>query len=200
MSCHHALSCVVKQRPTSKQAAALAAAPAHTTYSHGPNHNKIEALVAAVRKATMRLRAISTEHYLFAGCHTIEKLVKKLKTAAQTHRFYYQAKHQQQSKWEAFESWLQIEGTFAVKHRQHIIATSFMPNRKQQRRRHCSTRGIKAGILQRRVSDGSREQHQSTPRTQLWCQGKHGRKKMSGMQRPAYAHKCGRGCHNVHTA
>ena len=33
-SCHHELSCVVTQHPTSEQIAALAAAPAHTTDSH----------------------------------------------------------------------------------------------------------------------------------------------------------------------
>ena len=65
---------------------------------HGPDNDKVEAVVATVKTAKLRLRAVGAEHQLFANCLTMKKLVEKLDRTAQTQWLCYQAEHPNQMK------------------------------------------------------------------------------------------------------
>ena len=92
----------------------------------GPDQDRTKAMVTAVRTARIRLRAVGAAHQFVDSCFTIDMLVEKLDGRAQTRWLYYQAEHPNQKKCKAVDSWLELEGRVAVKHRQHMLAAKFL--------------------------------------------------------------------------
>ena len=108
---------------------------------------------------------------MFANCLTIEKLIEKLERTAQIRWFYYQAEDPDQMKREAFESWLEVEGRVAVKHRQQIIAASFIAQPELSAEKDINRLEAlrpESGSGAQVASSARRKQRLGTPRAQLW--------------------------------